>query len=119
MNYDNYRLLAAEWGCTWMGKSLPENEHAVTQWKCNKEEHQWETSFSRFNGCRQCVTNAPKAEEDYHFLAKLKGIKWTDWVLPKNTKMTTRWECLEGHSFDASYYNVRRRSKCPHCKVKR
>ena len=114
---DDYRLLAAEWACRWIGQERPSDEHTTTQWKCRRN-HRWETSFSRFQGCRKCVANSPKVEADYHFLAQVKGLRWTGGDLPENTKTTTGWMCvIQEHEFESPYHNVRRGAGCPDCKT--
>lgn len=57
-----------------------------------------------------------KIEKDYHELAKSRGFKWVNKILPKNTHYKTLWECEKGHKWFASYNHLNRgRGCCPVC----
>lgn len=52
--------------------------------------------------------------DDMHALAKARGGKCLSEAYI-NTKTKMRWQCIEGHTWDAIPSNVRRKAWCPEC----
>lgn len=115
---ENYHELAALRGFTWDGKELPKNVLTKTPWGCS-HGHTWEAHFHSIqqgSGCPVCAREARrKKREDYHELAALRGFTWAGKEMPKNTSTKTPWRCSLVHTWEASYYTIKRGSGCPHC----
>ncbi|MCA9941850.1 MAG: hypothetical protein H6656_00685 [Ardenticatenaceae bacterium] len=56
-------------------------------------------------------------ESDYITLAEENNFTWVGNVLPRRTHDKTRWQCREGHHWQASYHNIKHNgSGCPYCR---
>lgn len=56
-----------------------------------------------------------KTVQDYHRLAELLGFKWVGKTLPKKVSIKTKWECQEGHQWEARYNGIQQGNSCPYC----
>jgi hypothetical protein len=113
----DYHDLAKSRGLQWIGKRLPKNNKHKTAWRCPKG-HEWETMYtviSRGSGCPHCIGNIRHIEQDYHNLAKSRGLQWIGKRSPKSAHHKTTWRCPKGHEWEARYNNIRKGSGCPHC----
>jgi very-short-patch-repair endonuclease len=111
----DYHDLAEERGFRWLGPEVS-NTHTNTVWEC-EQGHRWETPYSciqQGRGCPVCYGKLPKTPADYHDLAKERGFRWLGPEV-SNTGVKTGWECEYGHSWEATYDNVRQGSGCPYC----
>ena len=66
------------------------------------------------SGCPHCAGNFPIQEDAYRELANLRGFKFVG-EHNGNTRVRVKWECDEGHQFDATYHDIRRGGGCPVC----
>ncbi len=111
-----YTELAESRGFDWMGPSA-DNSATKTEWRCGKG-HTWEATYnsvSRGTGCPYCAVEAQRfTDRDYRKLAASRGFSW---VGPRvtNTLVKTDWECDSGHTWSATYSDIRKGSGCPHC----
>jgi hypothetical protein len=72
---------------------------------------------SESNVCPECMSEPPKTEYDYESLATLRFIIWGDSYLPASASIETKWKCRDGHTWLASYNDVKthRNAQCPEC----
>jgi hypothetical protein len=86
------------------------------KWKC-KEGHVWEAramSVKKGSWCPHCVKNFKLTLKDCQDVAKLKGGKClSKKYINSNTKM--KWQCKEGHIWEATSASVRSKTWCPTC----
>ena len=114
---EDYHALAEERGFRWLGPEVL-NTQSRTTWEC-EAGHQWEAiynSIQRGTGCPICAGYMQKTPTDYHMLAAERGFRWLGPEVP-NVKTNTRWECGEGHTWEAIYDNIARGRGCPLCAV--
>ena len=117
----DYRELAQFKGWKWIG-TLPKRTCDKTLWlcQCGKE---CQRSYHRLSNtvkyCPQCYPSRHKQENDYHDLARSKGIYWVGKELPPNSHVKTTWECAEGHIWRATYASVSHCSEsgCRECSI--
>jgi predicted nucleic acid-binding Zn-ribbon protein len=118
----DYRYLAAQKGIEWIGETLPPNVKTKTSWQCS-EGHRWDATHDSVHGsgqgCPDCGTEIRLKkkrlkDDQYHELAKEKGIKWLG-PLPSNNHTKTWWECPKGHQWEASMVSVKQTRLCPIC----
>ena len=112
---EQYYHLAKIRGIEWIG-TFPPNSSTPTQWRC-PHGHAWMTAYStikRGRGCPKCAGVAKVQASDYINLANARTFKWIG-KLPQSIKSPTRWRCLKGHEWDASYASLRHGNGCPHC----
>lgn len=112
----DYHELAQKRDLEWLGP-IVFNTRTKTQWRC-PEGHEWEAIYNSLRdgtGCPFCAGNIPKQSADYHILAEDTGFKWAGITRPKNVSIKTKWECAEGHRWEASYSTIQQRHGCPHC----
>ena len=121
---NDYHALAEQRGLRWLGLEVS-NARIRTRWEC-QEGHQWEAAFDairRGSGCPACYNEGRgqtlrKAHEDYTTLARQCGLRWVGPEV-QNTASKTRWECKEGHNWEATYGNIRQGKGCPTCAIVR
>jgi len=114
----SYHDLAKSRGFKWVGGLLPKTVLCLTLWECGIG-HRWETKYNYIqqgSGCPVCSGNVKKTKNDYYMLAESRSFKWLGIVLPKNTSVSTWWECEKGDKWLASYHNIQQGSGCPICK---
>lgn len=56
-----------------------------------------------------------KTLDDYHQLAETRGIKYISERLPQHILLDAKWQCQKGHTWKATYNNIRKGTRCPHC----
>jgi len=124
----------------WLGSELPKDVKTKTSWKCSlyHDVYVWEATYNDIQqrvGCPECAAKKaafakkikhmprkirvgmgfPKVESDYHKIGKPRGIQWLGDELPKNTTTRTKWQCPEGHVWEARYNGMYRGHGCPDC----
>jgi very-short-patch-repair endonuclease len=114
----DYHILAEERGFRWLGDDLPTNTMTPTLWQCS-EGHQWLAVYNNVkhskSGCPYCYGNVRKTEEDYHAIAKERGLLWIGDEVPPNNHTYTLWQCGEGHQWSIPYHNIQAGDGCPFC----
>ena len=116
MTIEEMHEMAAERG----GKCLSEkyvNSRNKLTWQC-KKGHVWEAQLSsvKHNGrwCPYCAGTMKLTIKEMHRVAKNKGGKClSDKYINSATKL--KWQCREGHVWEATPNNVKRKSWCPAC----
>lgn len=113
---EDYHLLAENRGFLWLGPPVKRNS-AKTWWLCS-EGHEWESDYSHIQqgkGCPVCAGNQPITSEEYQKAAEESGIIWLGPAV-SNTHTKTRWQCQEGHIWEAVYLSIKHQgSGCPKC----
>jgi len=112
-------VLAKERG----GKCLSEyyiSTHTKLKWQC-KEGHVWEAIPSNIKKgiwCPVCGGTKKKTIEDMHGLARDRGGKCLskDYV---NNSTKLKWQCKEGHDWEAAPHNIKSGTWCPVCSRKK
>ncbi len=111
----DYHDLATSRDFEWLGPMI--TVEYKTWWRCSNS-HKWESLFHNIlngSGCPYCAGNIPKKEQDYYDLAQSRDFKWISKKLPKGTMHKTRWQCQDGHEWDAKFDGIRGGQGCPHC----
>ena len=95
------------------------NTRTKLKWQC-KEGHVWEAKpkkIKRGTWCPICARNVRLTIEKMHKLAEKKGGKClsTEYV---NTRTKLKWQCKEGHVWEARPDNIKRGTWCPICRLK-
>jgi very-short-patch-repair endonuclease len=111
----DYAALAEERRFHWLGLEVS-NVNSKTTWECAKGHH-WEATYGSIkqgNGCPICGCRVPKTPADYHALAKSRGFRWLGPEVP-TTQTNTRWECEQGHHWEAPYGNIQQGHGCLVC----
>jgi len=94
--------------------------HVKLKWQC-KIGHIWEATpanVKRGKWCPFCTGNVKKTIEDMQKLAESKGGKClSKEYVGIHTKL--KWQCKEGHVWDAIPNNIQRGQWCPHCSGRR
>lgn len=114
---EDYRALAKTRGFRFLSEAAPPDTDTKALWQCAKG-HRWDAAYgtiSRGRGCPHCAGKARKTVEDYRALAKARGFQLVSNVAPANTATKTRWQCSNGHQWDAHYQNIRNGKSCPFC----
>jgi len=97
------------------------NTHTKLEWEC-AEGHKWMASPSKIKSGRWCPNCANKNREnnsrltilDMQEIAKKRnGICITEKY--KNSKTKIKWQCSEGHQWEAIYDSIRAGKWCPEC----
>jgi glutaredoxin len=90
--------------------------HKKLKWRC-KEGHEWEASFgnvSSGNWCPFCAGSVKLTIEEMQKIARERGGLC---LSSKYTNISTklRWQCKEGHIWEAAPNSIKQGSWCPHC----
>ena len=101
------------------GKCLSEkyiDANAKLKWQCEKG-HVWEATPSNVrhgHWCLECSGSKKKNIYDMQHLAKMRGGKClsTEYA---NNKTKLKWQCNEGHIWEAVPSSVATRTWCPVC----
>lgn len=118
-NIDEMHRLAERHGGKCLSKKYV-NAHTKLEWQC-KDEHKFWMSYHHVQSgswCPYCV-GKHKTIKNMYELARNRGgkclsVKYTD----AHTKL--KWECSEGHEWEATPNNVRKGTWCPKCsRIKR
>ena len=101
------------------GKCLSDtyiNSTTKLTWECSKG-HTWEASpqsIRRGGWCPECLGSKRLTIEEMHELAAERGGKClSDKYVSLSTKV--RWECREGHIWEATPDSIKRGAWCPEC----
>lgn len=101
------------------GKCLSEkfiNTKEKLKWQCSAG-HQWEAIYSSIQKgrwCAKCAGKQPLTMQDMQETARKRGGN----CLSKeylNIQMKLKWQCSEGHVWDAKASHVKAGSWCPYC----
>lgn len=115
----DYMELADKRQFTWLGP-FPQNAKTKTSWECGNG-HVWDARFSDISsgyGCPECARNKARlSESDYRKLADRRGFIWIG-PLPHNIQTCTKWECGNGHIWNASFGGIYSGNGCPRCSGK-
>ena len=101
---------------------MPRFKKEKVTFECDKG-HVFSVPYSKLanttgKGCGLCHGTKRKTIDDYHALAKKRGIKWVSGILPRNTRLKTLWGCDKGHTFEARYTVISsRKESCLECSV--
>ena len=113
--------LARSRGGTCVGPSSAEGSRAKYVWRCSKG-HTWEArldSVREGRWCRRCSTDRQKKTiEEMQALASKQGGRCLSPVYV-NAFTKLRWECGQGHVFEASPHHIKRGRWCRICGNKR
>jgi urease gamma subunit len=96
------------------------NANTKLKWRCNKG-HVWKStpsSVKQGHWCLECSGSKKKSIYDMQNLAKMRGGK----CLSKeyvNNKTKLKWQCNEGHVWEAVPSSVAKRTWCPICGKKK
>ena len=96
------------------------NNSSKIRWQC-KEGHQWEavpSSIKRGSWCSACAGIQKGTIEEMQDIAREREGR----CLSKeyvNNHSQLKWQCKEGHLWEAVPYNIKRGSWCPVCAGKR
>jgi hypothetical protein len=108
------------WAVSMGGKCLSVAYAGVKEkmiWECSKG-HIWKSSFDAVkNGhtwCPHCSGVASKTEIDYHCLAEERGGRCLQ-VGKSTNDNSSKWQCSEGHLWNARYGSILFGSWCPAC----
>jgi len=105
------------------GKCLSDkykNSQSKLKWQC-KEGHIWEGEPSRIKAnhwCPYCAHTAKLTIEEMQKLAESRGGKCLS-NLYGNANTKLKWQCKEGHVWEARPENIKLGSWCPVCSRKR
>jgi hypothetical protein len=101
------------------GKCLSEtyvNSQTKLKWKCD-EGHTWEAipnSIKRGRWCPFCAHKVPLTIEEMQKMAESRGGKCLS-ATYANTHIHLKWQCKEGHVWDAWPSNIKAGKWCPIC----
>ena len=113
---EDYFSLAQERGLRWLGPEVAVSR-ANTFWEC-ENGHQWEASYNTVRDghmCGVCWKDIRlKTPDDYHILARDRGIEWVG-KFPKSTQHKTTWACSNGHKWKTTYGEIYKGRGCPSC----
>jgi len=105
------------------GKTLSSeyvNSETKLHWECAKG-HQWEavpSSIKRGIWCPKCAGKQAGTIEEMHAIAEKRGGKClSSEYVNKETKL--KWQCAEGHQWEANPASIKRGSWCSACAGKR
>jgi hypothetical protein len=121
VNTFDVEQLARSRGGACLGISSTDSHGPKVVWRCSKG-HTWEARLDSVRGgqwCRQCSTDRQKntIEEMQALASKLGGKCLSPVYVNAFTKL--RWECGQGHVFEASPHHIKRGRWCRICGNKR
>ncbi len=92
------------------------NNHTKLRWQC-KEGHTWEATphgIKSGSWCPYCSNNAKLTIEEIQELAKRReGKCLSEKYINSKTKL--KWQCKEGHRWEATPNKIKIGRWCPHC----
>jgi len=92
------------------------NSNAKLKWRCSKG-HVWYVKYSHVKAgswCPVCAGNQLHSIEDAQEIAKGRGGKCRSKVY-KGANYKLKWECKNGHKWEATYGNIQSGKWCPEC----
>ena len=101
------------------GKCLSKNyvnSDTKLEWQCS-EGHKWKAAPDNIKAgkwCPKCAGRAPLTIEEMHQIAEERNGKClsTECI---NAKAKLKWQCSEGHKWEANPNSIKRESWCPKC----
>jgi len=111
----DYRNVGNNKHIGWDDNKLPKNTVTKTQWICKICGYQWKAKYNDIQQKGACLSCRKKTEEDYKIVGIDRGISWVGEKLPKNTHIKTKWECKNGHKWEARYHDIKQKHGCPVC----
>lgn len=111
----DYRLLATKRQFEWIG-GYPQHTFLKTSWRC-PSGHEWNAPYADIRsgyGCPFCAGNLPKTDDDYHALARIRGLEWIG-ERPSKVSGKSLWRCPEGHIWNVRYNDIQSGKGCPVC----
>ena len=106
---DDYQELANKHNITLV--EAAEFKAQISTWQC-PEGHIFKAAYSNLvrkkTGCAECFGNGRKTEQNYHSLAKKKGIIYLG-PFPATTEANTTWGCDKGHEWQLTYAYIQQR----------
>ena len=92
------------------------SNNSILKWQCAKG-HIWNSNYGNIQQgrwCPECDSSKYKSIEDCHKLAELKDGKClsTEYI---NNKSVLKWQCCDGHIWDASYNRIQQGHWCLEC----
>jgi hypothetical protein len=94
------------------------NSKTNLRWECAKG-HQWESApgnIRQGNWCPVCAGNIRCTIEEVQKIAESKGGKClSNEYINDNTKL--KWECAQGHQWNAVPNSIKQGRWCPHCGI--
>ena len=120
LSIDEMRILAIERGGMCLSR-IYINAHNKLKWKCTKD-HTWEAtprSIKNNNSwCLICSGSEKYTIEKINKLAKVRGGKClSNKYINAHTKL--KWQCKNGHVWNATPNSVRRGTWCPICGIEK
>lgn len=112
---EDMQRLAAKRGGECLSTEYQGVRHKLV-WSC-AEGHKWETTPTRIqlgHWCPQCGGTGKKSLEDAIELAKSRGGKCLSQKYV-NAQVDLKWECAEGHRWQAGWSEVRSGNWCAEC----
>jgi hypothetical protein len=101
------------------GKCLSDiyiNDRAKLKWQC-KEGHIWQACADKVKQgrwCPYCAHRVRLSIEEMHKIAEQRGGKCiSENYVNNNTKL--KWQCREGHEWEAAPHNIKSGTWCPIC----
>ncbi|MCP4129769.1 MAG: hypothetical protein GY754_02015 [bacterium] len=109
---------AKERGGSCLSKKYIDNRTKL-KWKCEKG-HIWETTPSKIKSgrwCPRCALEKVKVTiEEMHSIGESRGGKCLSKTI-KNNETNLKWQCGEGHTWEATPGNIKRGTWCPECAI--
>ena len=99
------------------------NSHSKLHWRCN-EGHEWQAAPTGIKSGKWCPICANKVRADGQRLdikemqkiAEERGGRCLS-TSYKTARQKLRWECAEGHQWQAVPYSIKNGTWCPECKI--
>ncbi len=99
-----------------------ENADTILSWRCNKCGYVWNAPLRRLYNTKECCPHCQKTIkfnsrytiEDMKNIARERGGKCLSDIYV-NIKTKLRWQCKEGHIWEATPDSIRRGTWCPTC----
>ncbi len=117
LSIDEFHVLAKERGGVCLSHKYTNNTTKL-RWKCSKG-HEWNavpSSVKRGTWCRVCAGTALLSIDEMQLIAEERGGR----CLTKeytNSKSKLRWQCAEGHEWEAEASSVKHGRWCPVCAI--
>ncbi len=89
----------------------------IMKWQCNKCNYIWETNFyniKNISWCAKCSKNAKLSLDDCIKFVDTKNGKCLS-VIYKNANEIMKWQCKNGHIWEAAFSSIRGGSWCHKC----
>ncbi|MBU4445862.1 hypothetical protein KJ656_12420 [bacterium] len=115
LSIEDMQIIAKERGGKCLSKEYV-NSHTKLKWQCSKK-HVWEAKpvdIKQGSWCPECAGNIKLSIEKMQKLAKERGGKClSEKYINARTKL--KWQCSEGHIWEAIPYSIKAGTWCPEC----